>query len=60
MASDNGAGKGDKRRPRSVSEKEYTDNFERIFGRKINWWENRDHQQWIKEAQAEKARAEQL
>ena len=35
------AGKGDSPRPKSISDKEYTKNFERIFGKKIMWWEKK-------------------
>ena len=45
-----GAGKGDKPRPRQVSDKVYTKNYEQIFGKKRNWWERRD-QKWLKEAE---------
>ena len=40
MASE--AGKGDSPRPKSVSNEEYARNYERIFGRKRSWWEERD------------------
>lgn len=44
------AGKGDTPRPKSISDKEFTHNFETVFGKKKNWWQKRNHQKWVKEA----------
>lgn len=39
-----GAGKGDKPRPKSISEKEYGRKYELIFGKKKPWWSSKEHQ----------------
>jgi hypothetical protein len=51
------AGKGDKRRPSQIPYEEYVRHFERAFGKKPNWWDTEEHQEWLKEAEADKKRA---
>lgn len=43
------AGKGDKPRPKSISEKDYARKYEEAFGKRIPWWATEEHQEWVKE-----------
>ena len=42
-------GKGDKPRPKSISEKEYSKRYEDAFGKKRPWWARRN-KDWLEEA----------
>lgn len=44
------AGKGDTRRPRSISDKEYSKAYDRVFGKKPRWFETKEHKEWVKKA----------
>lgn len=46
-----GAGKGDKPRPKSISQKEYEERFEQVFGKKREYWETQEHQKWVEEVE---------
>ena len=46
-------GKGDKPRPKSISEKEFKKKFEQAFGSKKAWWETEEHQQLVEEMKEE-------
>lgn len=48
------AGKGDKRRPCQIPYTEYARKFDDAFGKRKNWWETKEHQEWVKEAEADK------
>lgn len=45
------AGKGDKPRPKSISDDEYRRRFDEAFGNRKEWWETEEHEQWVKESQ---------
>jgi hypothetical protein len=60
MASGEGAGKGDKRRPCQISEQQYAKNYEAAFGKQTPWWSRPDHLAWVKEAEAERKRLSEL
>jgi len=51
------AGKGDKPRPKSISESEYLKRYEKAFGKTKLWFETQEHKNWVKEAEQEKKRA---
>ena len=48
------AGKGDSPRPKSISDKEYTLNFEKAFGKKKPWWACKKHKKWMEQVEKDR------
>jgi hypothetical protein len=48
------SGKGDTPRPKSISDKEYSQKYDRAFGKKPRWFETPKHRRWAERARKEK------
>jgi len=47
-------GKGDKPRPKSVTEEVFAKRFDDAFGHKPSWFETDDHQKFVEEVERER------